>query len=103
MIRMPTSDPKTPIDPLSAAIRTVVAAEVDRLRDELIEVFEARPGKKLLDGQGLGQLLQVTSATIRKLRSEGLPYVTLGAVHRYDADSVLSWLAARQNGKCGAE
>lgn len=103
MTRIPTSDSKPPLDPLSAAIRAVVATEIDRLRDELIEVFEARPGKKLLDGQGLGQLLQVTPATIRKLRSEGLPYVTLGAVHRYDADAVLTWLSARQNVKGGAE
>lgn len=72
-----------------------MAQEIDRLRDELVEVLEARPVKKLLDGQELGVLLQVTSPTIRKLRGEGLPFVTLGAVRRYDQVAVLAWLTSR--------
>jgi hypothetical protein len=83
-------------DPFTTAIRAAVAAEIDRLRDELVEVVAARPAKRLLDGQELGQLLQVTAPTIRKLREEGLPYVSLGAVRRYDPDVVLAWLTARQ-------
>lgn len=86
-------------DPFTTAIRAAVAAEIDRLRDELVEVVAARPAKQLLDGQELGQLLQVTAPTIRKLREEGLPHVTLGTVRRYDPDAVLAWLTARQQSK----
>jgi len=93
------SEGAVPSDPFSAAIRAVVASEIDRLRDELAEIVSARPAKKLLDTNELGLLLATTPATVRKLIGEGLPHVTLGAVRRYDPDAVVAWLSAREQSK----
>jgi excisionase family DNA binding protein len=92
---------QAPLDPLSAAIRAVVATEIDRLRDELAEIVAARPAKKLLDSNELCQMLGVTQPLIRRMRDEGMPFVRVGEVFRYDGDAVLAWLAERTSREAG--
>jgi len=84
-----------PVDSLSATIRAAVAAEIDRLRDELTEVVSARPLKRLIDRNELCQSLGVSAPIIRRLEDDGMPMVRLGEVGRYDLDQVLQWLETR--------
>jgi hypothetical protein len=84
---------QAPPDPLS--IRPLIAAEVDRLRDEILEVVGARPIQKLLDTSEVSQFLGVTSQTVGKLRSQGLPFLKIGEVYRYDVDAIREWAKGR--------
>ena len=90
-----SQDNSRPVDPLNATIRSAVAAEIDRLRDELAEVIAARPVKRLIDRAELCQSLGVSAPIIRRLEDEGMPMVRLGEVRRYDLDHVLHWLETR--------
>jgi excisionase family DNA binding protein len=101
-----TQEPKTstgqsPV-PAPRLLVTMTEADLDardqRLLDTMIEIFDARPRKKLLDPAGVEQLLGVTAPTIRRLRSEGMPYVRVGESYRYDGDAVLEWLRQREEG-----
>lgn len=82
-----------PPDPLS--LRPLIAAEIDRLRDELVEVVGARPLQRLLDTGEIGQYIGVTSQTVRRLRDEGMPHIRLGETYRYDINAVRQWLTSR--------
>jgi len=85
----------TPLDAFTDAIRSVVSGEFDRMRDELVEALAARQSKTLVDGTELCKILGTTDPTLRKLREDGLPYLRVGAVYRYDADEVVRWLSSR--------
>jgi len=75
--------------------------QIESLRDFIAEVGGARPIQKLLDSSELSQFLSTTPQTIAKLRAEGLPFMRLGELYRYDIDDVRQWLKSRE--KVGAK
>ncbi len=88
--------PEVPTDPLTLTIRAAVRAELEALRDELVEVCATRALPRYIDRSELCQMLGVSSPTIRQLEAAGLPMVHVTAdVRRYDPDAVRQWLAGR--------
>lgn len=84
-----------PVDPLSQAIRLALRAELDSLRDELVEALTERQVPQLLDGAALAQALDVSAPIIKRLIDEGMPHVVVGTVRRFDLAKVTSWLETR--------
>ncbi len=87
--------PLVPADPLTTAIRAAVRAELDGLRDELVEALTERQSPQLLDGPALAVALNVSAPIIRKLVDQGCPHVVVGTVRRFDLARVTAWLESR--------
>jgi len=83
----------TPPDPLS--IGPIVDVRFEALKDWFSEVIASRPPEPLLDSAGLAQKLAVTPQTIAKLRGQGLPFIRVGEVFRYEWSLVREWLTSR--------
>jgi hypothetical protein len=49
----------------------------------------------LLDRQGLARELQVSPATVDRLRADGCPELIVGASPRFELAAVLAWIRAR--------
>jgi hypothetical protein len=85
-----------PADPFTVALRGAVRAELESLRDDLLEVIGARALPRYIDRGELSQMIGVSAPTIRVLESQGMPTVHVTAdVRRYDPDAVRQWLATR--------
>jgi hypothetical protein len=88
---------------VSAPAVLVVALTPDELRalirDELRAVHAEREpapsAAPLLDRRELGRTLAVSTATVTRLTSEGMPHVFVGDSPRYSIDEVRAWLEAR--------
>jgi len=85
-------------DPLTLAIHAAVQSALSNLKDELLEVVNARPARHVVDRQELCNVLHVSPPSIRQLEEEGMPRIKLGAMYRYDLDRVMQWLESREGG-----
>ena len=78
---------------LEALVRRVVRAELQ-------DALAPRSGlPALLTADQLAHQLGVSVATIRRLRSDGLPTVMVGESPRFRLEAVLTWFATRAT-KC---
>ncbi len=69
----------------------------DEFENVLVELDEDRlPVKPLLDSNQCAQALSTSRTTIDRLVRQGMPFVRLGEVRRYDFDEVLTWLRNRE-------
>ena len=75
---------------LSALVREAVRAELAVLP----KAPETRP--TLLDRKGLARELAVSVASIDRLAREGLPFVRVGAVKRFDLKLIRAWLDSQK-------
>jgi hypothetical protein len=76
-------------DDLDRRIRTAIA-------DVLAEHSAERPTVPLLVGQAeMARLLDVSRATLHRLREQGCPCVQVGDVFKYEPERVLAWLRTR--------
>jgi len=53
-------------------------------------------GKELLTTDELCEWLKIGRSSLWRLRKEGLPYIKVGNLTRYDKDDVLVWLKSQQ-------
>lgn len=67
----------------------------DELRATLAEREPAPTGAPLVDRRELGRTLAVSTATVTRLTSEGMPHVFVGDSPRYSIEDVRAWLDAR--------
>ena len=51
---------------------------------------------QLLTTKELAEFLNVTVQTIWRYRVDGMPYIKLGRVCRYELDEVMKWLKDKQ-------
>ena len=66
------------------------------IRDELRADREPAPSSApLVDRRELGRTLAVSTATVTRLTSEGMPHVFVGDSPRYSIDDVRAWLEVR--------
>ena len=64
---------------------------------------EAVSAPSVLDDSGVMQLLQISRTLLNRLLSEGLPFLRVGDVRRYRAESVLTWCEQNAKSKAAAE
>lgn len=72
---------------------TLLHAKLDALL-----AARAAPPPALLDRAGLAGALDVSTKTLDRLRSEGLPELTIGDAPRFELERCLEWLRARGGG-----
>lgn len=53
---------------------------------------------KFLTVEDVGNMLQVTRATVYNLKKKGMPYIKVGKNIRFDQDEVVDWIKANRNG-----
>ena len=85
-------------DPITSVFRAVVAEGNERLIEVFAELLAERPPKKLLDADGIREVLGISTPVLRRLRAEGMPTVRVGDHFRYDSDRVIEWLSSRDEG-----
>jgi excisionase family DNA binding protein len=79
---------------LATALRPVIAEVVHDVLAEHEAAERVRPER--VDCKTMAQLLDCSQAQIHRLcREEGLPFVRLGEVKRFDPTAVYAWLDAR--------
>lgn len=84
--------------PTSAGLVVASLADVERIRDELLEALaEARAPQApaLLDRRGLAAALGISPTGVDRLRAEGLPTIMVVESPRFDLADCLAWLKAR--------
>ena len=56
---------------------------------------------KLLTNKGLAEHLQVSTMTLNRWRKEGLPFLYIGSLIRFELEPVMEWIAEnkRKEGK----
>jgi excisionase family DNA binding protein len=52
--------------------------------------------KELFTEEELCKWLTISRSTLWRLRKEGLPYIKVGNLTRYDKDDVLAWLKSQR-------
>lgn len=74
----------------------LAAAVKDALLEALAEHdAERAPAPLLVGGTEMAALIDVSRATMHRLRLEGCPCVRLGDTFKYEPSAVLAWLKAR--------
>jgi hypothetical protein len=85
-------------DPLAAALATVLAPIVRAaVADAIAEMAPTEPRPELLTVEDICRELQVSRATLHKLRGEGLPTLTVGDSPRFRIAEVLAWLREKKD------
>lgn len=88
---------KTQLDPIAAALaealRPVIREEIERALEEHAAGEPLSP--EMLTVEQICAVLQVSRATLHRLRREGLPTVMLGESPRFRKAHCLAWLEAR--------
>lgn len=79
---------------------TITEAELDalvrRAVAEALAEHQVAPATKLLDREGLCQALDISLASLHRLRQEsGFPELKVGDSPRFELEAVLAWLRER--------
>jgi hypothetical protein len=77
----------------AAELRELVTAAV---AEALEGASASRHAPTLLDRAAIANALDVSVATLDRLRLEGMPELRLGDVPRFELDAVLGWLRSRR-------
>lgn len=77
-----------------AAVLEALAASEEHDAGEAL-LGEMVNGPKLLDRAGLARAVGKSVASVDRLVREGLPFLAVGDVRRFELDAVLAWLRAR--------
>lgn len=54
---------------------------------------------KLLTTEQLSEQLQVTTQSIYNFKKQGMPFIKVGSVNRYDYEAVLKWMKEKEDNK----
>lgn len=84
----------SPVDPLTAAIREAVKAEIGAVLEALDDRLK-EPPTALLTTDELARELRISGRTIARLRGEGLPTIWIGDSPRFELGPVIEWLRKR--------
>ena len=79
----------------------LVTLTVEQLRELVFDVVaellsNQEPAPEYLTREALARALNVSTATVSRLRREGLPHVLVGDLARYKLADVHAWLQSRE-------
>lgn len=82
-----------------APLPTLALVSLDDLRALLAEASANAPRPALLTTEALAHELSVSTKTVRRMQTQGLPCVRVGGRVRYDLAAVRAWLERPEGGR----